>query len=389
MRAPPPSGFALFSCVDLFCGCGGNSWGMLRKNGSRPLLPLLAVDIDPVALWTYHWNMPKVKALQADIQTIAPLDILNRVGLKQGELGCLIASPPCQTYSRNNRSPKEKTDHRNTLYAHVLKMIAGIQPWIVFMENVPEMETCFGGEFHQDFLNRLRNLGYSPSYWTVNTASYGVPQHRQRLIYLAYRTDMGKTPRCPPKTHGEEPELLPWVTVEQAIQDLPPRQAGELRNAVEFSERERVNRSPYALSLWPRRSLVTLNHFARSLNSTQLRRLRALGEGGDYDSLPADLRPAQGYKASYGRLWRGKPAPTLTAYLSYPGCGRFSHYEQDRVITIREALRLQSFDDDFWVFGPLMSQSNQVGNAVPPLLATAFRDVIVADLRSLDRQSPQ
>src|SRR5439155_23652591 len=113
------------------------------------------------------------------------------------------------------------------LYTHTLKIIEGIRPWVVFMENVPEMETCHAGAYHNDFLECLRKLGYTPRHWTVNAADYGVPQHRNRLIYLAYREEMEKIPACPPPTHNHSSELRPWVTVEEAIADLPPRQAGD------------------------------------------------------------------------------------------------------------------------------------------------------------------
>lgn len=370
----------LFSCIDLFCGCGGNSWGMLNRDKSRPLTPLLALDIDPTALTTYQWNMPTVKVMQGDIRSISPHKILNEARIKVGQLGCLVASPPCQTYSRNNRRSKDKNDYRNTLYKHTLRIINKIKPWVVFMENVPDMESYEGGIYHLDFLERLEQIGYAAKFWTVNAADYGVPQIRHRLIYLAYRKEMNKSPRLPEQTHGDQPGLHSWVTGEEAIGDLPPRYAGQEEDEFVVDDNQTQKRSQYALNFRPQRSSIVFNQSARKLNSTQLRRLRVLEEGQAYDDLPNDLKPKQGYKASYGRIWRGKPVQTLTAYLAYPSCGRFSHYEQDRVITIREALRLQSFNDDFKVFGELMQQSNQVGNAVPPFLATAFKNVIVADL---------
>ncbi len=383
-----PTASPQFSCIDVFCGCGGNSWGMLQGGGSRSLVPLLALDHDSCALATYQYNMPEVEVIHGDIREISPQTILERVGLQPEALGCLIASPPCQTYSRNNRLPKDKHDHRYVLYTHTLKMIRAIRPWTVFMENVPEMETCHGGVYHTDFLACLEDLGYVARHWTVNAANYGVPQHRHRLVYLAYRKDMGKIPQCPSLTHGEAPGLLPWITVEEAISDLPQRAAGHLEESFPTEPSQLLKRSAYAWARRPVRSSLIFNHSTRELNATQLRRLQALKEGQAYSNLPDDLRPAKGYKASYGRLWRSKPAQTLTTYLAYPGSGRFSHYEQDRVISIREALRLQSFDDDFRVLGNLSQQSTQVGNAVPPLLAAAFKQSIVTDLEAVMAFSP-
>src|SRR5439155_14928215 len=119
--------FPQLSCIDLFCGCGGNSWGMLREDKSRQLTPLLALDIEPIALATYHENMPMVRLIQEDIRNVSSSIILKSIGLQPGELGCLIASPPCQAYSRNSRLPKDKNDHRYILYTHTLKIIEGIR----------------------------------------------------------------------------------------------------------------------------------------------------------------------------------------------------------------------------------------------------------------------
>jgi len=369
-----------FACIDLFSGCGGNSWGMLLKSDFRQLSPLLAIDWDPVAIATYNLNIPSADIALADIRTVCPLDIMRRVGIKPGELGCLIASPPCQTYSRNNRQPKAQDDLRNTLYQHVLRIIRYIRPYVVFMENVPDLLTHQGGEYHNDVLRQLSRIGYVVRHWIVDAAEFGVPQHRKRLIYLAFHENMQQTPTRPAATHGEGNELSPWVTVGDAISDLPVRYAGEDCDWFSISEYENREVHPYQAALQANAPGLVYNHSARELDDIQLQRLRVLTEGQAYRDLPNHLKPKKGYKASYGRLWRTKPAQTLTTYLAYPGCGRFSHYEQDRVITIREALRLQSFDDRFHVLGKIIEQSAQVGNAVPPLLAKAFRREIVGAL---------
>lgn len=369
------------SFIDLFCGCGGNTWGMIQEKGGMPLKPLLALDIDSKALESYQWNIPGVETIQDDICNLESDIILQKMGINQGELGCIVASPPCQTYSRNNRRAKDKKDLRNTLYKHTLKLISGIKPWVVFMENVPEMATYEGGKYHDDFLNQLKTLGYVHQHWTVNTANYGVPQKRFRLIYLAYRQEMNKIPECPAITHGDSPNLKEFITVKDAIGDLPSKKAGDEKDWFKVSSSQLDKRSGYALELKPVGCSKVYNHAARQLNETQLERLYSLKEGEAYKHLPDHLKPKSGYNASYGRLWRDRPALTLTASLSYPGSGRFSHYEQNRVITVREALRLQSFDDHFRVFGSLPEKSSQVGNAVPPLLAKAFKNQIVKDLQ--------
>jgi DNA (cytosine-5)-methyltransferase 1 len=364
---------AALSFIDLFCGCGGNSWGMSYRDDDFALKPLLAVDIDEIALATYKQNMPGAEILKADIRDVSYNDVLKIIGLTPGELGCIVASPPCQTYSRNNRLPKSKSDHRNTLYVHTLELIGGIKPLIVFMENVPEMTTFEQGKYHKDFVAKLERLDYKVLHWIVNATNYGIPQNRPRLIYLAYHHKLNALPQCPVETHGEKSHLLSKVTVEEAIGDLPLRSPNESSDKFIVDDEQISKRSSYALDLRPKRSNIVTNHLARKLSETQIERLEALKEGQAYKELPEHLKPVQGYAASYGRMWRDKPSPTLTTYLAYPGSGRFSHYAQNRVITIREALRLQSFDDDFEVLGNLIQQSTQVGNAVPPMLVRAFR----------------
>src|SRR5262245_53571836 len=161
-----------FACVDLFCGCGGNSWGMVSESNIRQLSPLLALDCNPVAMATYGWNIPSAEMLLADIRTVRPEDIMRRIGIRSGELGCLIASPPCQTYSRNNRQPKARNDLRNTLYQHVLRMIKYIRPWVVFMENVPDLLMHHDGEYHYDVLQQLSGMGYVARHWVVDAADF-------------------------------------------------------------------------------------------------------------------------------------------------------------------------------------------------------------------------
>lgn len=376
----------LFSFVDLFSGCGGNSWGMIQPRNTHPLRPLLALDTDEIALQTYHVNMPEVEIVCRDIQKTTSASILKKIGLQKGELGCLVASPPCQTYSRNNRIAKSQLDQRHTLYKNVLRLVRYIKPWVVFMENVPEMKTENGGKYHKDCLNFFKKEGYRVGVWTVNAADYGVPQMRQRLIYLAYHKSLGVKPSLPAITNSYKGILPKWVTIEDAISDLPHRQSGSQEDS--FIVEHATNLSTFALNARCEIGQTVFNHSSRSLDDTQIRRIESLAEGQGYKDLPDDLRPKKGYAASYGRLWRNRPAPTLTTYLQYPSTGRYAHYEQHRVITVREALRLQSFDDRFVVCGQTIDQSRQIGNAVPPLLAAAFKDKIVEDLQTVYQESP-
>jgi DNA (cytosine-5)-methyltransferase 1 len=345
-----------YTVIDLFCGCGGASLGV-KLAGHRVVA---AVDIDPVACKTYSENLNLIPMCR-DLRFLDGHRILEFYGLKKDDVDLMIGCPPCQGFSslRRTRYPKGD-DPRKGLVNVFIKRVSEIQPRAVIFENVPGIARKIGIRYLKKFLSRMEKMGYKTIHGTVNTADYGVPQFRKRVIALCVKSK-GK-PSMPQKTHGNPQKLengsRPWKTVREAIDDLPPLKPGET--------------CPYIP-----------NHYARNHSPKVLKLISKIPKnGGSRASLPKDSwlpchlklseNKSRGAESVYGRISWDRPSPTITCRCTTPSSGRFVHPEQDRAITPREAARLQSFPDNF-VFPEGFSASERlIGNAVPPLLISTL-----------------
>ena len=264
---------------------------------------------------------------------------------------------------------------------------------VAVMENVPLIITSHDGEIIGEICDTLGKLGYASAADILIASEYGVPQLRKRAVVLAYRADLGIPPQFPKRTHeriafashlwkGEEkprfePDKLAYVSVEEAIGDLPVIQGGGGDEATAYtmppaSEYQR----------WARQgSLAVFNHRSRTHSAEFLAKIGLIAEGGRNQDLSDDVRFSDNYYSqAYARLHRNGIGQTITTCFGNPGSGRFTHYRDLRSITVREAARFQSFPDAFVFDGHHSSQMRHVGNAVPPLLARALRDHIARDL---------
>ena len=362
------------SVVDLFCGCGGLAWGF-KAEGFRVLL---GADISPIALKTFARNFPEAVALEADLHTFSPQHLMDLLGLKPGELDVLIGGPPCQGFSKNVPARQRYLqDPKNQLVLTFLRFVEKLTPRIVLIENVAEMMNAYEEAYTAEILDTFKSLSYEGRNVKLLAADYGVPQLRRRAFFFANR--VGAPTVIPEPTHftvGRSPGLFNWeqarnhVAVWEAISDLPSLEAGAGHSPCEYlmdpkTEYQRLIRSGAA---------QLHDHVARSLTSPQLERVKHLepGEGQGIEALPKHLRPRSGYSGAYARLIPNEPARTITRWVFHPGSGRYYHPYDNRVITIREAARLQSFPDQFVFEGTYIQKSHQVGEAVPPLLAQAF-----------------
>ncbi|MGB9887754.1 MAG: DNA cytosine methyltransferase [Moorellales bacterium] len=338
--------------IDLFAGCGGVTLGF--KNAGFAVLA--AVEKDPAVAETYRLNHPEVLLCEDDIREVHPREMMERCGLRAGELTVLSVCAPCQPFSRHNRSGKR--DSSAYLILEASRFVAEMKPWFVFLENVPDLGKNAHKEIIDRFVADLEDEGYAvlpPR--IVDAVDYGVPQFRKRLIMLAGSTK--ELPTFPEPTHASPTVAartgkIPWRTVADAISDLPPLRAGE----------QDAN-DPL--------------HKARRHTALALERLRHIPHnGGSRNSLPFSLQLAchrngkAGYRDVYGRMDYGRPSNTLTTGCTNFTKGRFAHPEQDRAITPREAARLQTFPDTYRFHGTYGQVSAQIGNAVPVMLAEAF-----------------
>ncbi|MFA6148672.1 MAG: DNA cytosine methyltransferase [bacterium] len=373
--------------LDLFCGCGGISWG-LKRSGFRILA---GVDNDHAALETFQQNFPEARAFNRDLCS-EQLDALPKeLELVSGDLDVLVGGPPCQGFSKNvPRSGRYIDDPKNLLVRSFMRAVDLFRPKVVLMENVAEMANAFGGAFRDELLCWLDQHGYKADYDVHNVAEYGVPQRRRRVVFLANR--IGVPVFIPARqcrvaldegTHMRSKLINGAVSVWDAIGDLAPILGPKGRPngyvSPPFSDFQRMMRSQNA---------PLTDHEERRLRPTQQARYNSLNPGEGLKELPDHLRPASGYSGAYGRLTNEMIAPTITRWVFHPGSGRFGHPVERRIITIREAARFQSFSDDFLFSGTNQQKSWQIGNAVPPMLVEALAPIMRCFLEgNLDEQA--
>jgi DNA (cytosine-5)-methyltransferase 1 len=358
--------------IDIFAGCGGMSWG-LQKEGFRVLC---GVDLDEIALSAFANNFPAARSIKANIENYSPQDLMRELGLKPEELDCLIGGPPCQGFSKNvPASRRFLDDPQNLLVRRFIEFVIHLRPKVFIMENVAEVVNAYDQAYTREIRETLAKYGYEVDVKVLFAPDYGIPQRRRRAFYFGSQS--GKQIYFPSPSHLKERNNHSlfgesYVTVWDAIGDLPSLKHGEGESPTEYTRRpqhqfqERMRRDAGKL----------YDHVARELRPKQLARLSSLKAGEDARHLPKELAPKSGYSGAYGRLSKDSIAPTITRWVFHPGSGRFGHPEDYRVITIREAARLQSFSDDFVFTGTYIQKSHQVGNAVPPLFLSSFASEI-------------
>lgn len=364
------------TAVDLFCGCGGMSAG-LRLAGFKILA---GVDSERKYISSFARNFPEAKSVLADLTALSPEDFMSEWLPGIGCVDLLVGGPPCQGFSKNvPRKLRHVGDRRNRMVATFLDYCDVLRPRLVVMENVAEISNGFDRAYSREFIARLSKLGYSVASCTLNAAEYGIPQRRRRAFFLATTGDFSLSPPAP--THSLRGSFLsilrPAVSVWDAIGDLPsmphdaPASGGWEYACPPFSNFQK----------WARNGNTRVkNHSPRRLSDKQYLRLASLKPGESHKDLVGDLKIKGGYSGAYGRLTKEMIAPTITRWVFHPGSGRWGHPVDARVITIREAARIQGFPDDFEFVGSYNEQAGQIGNAVPPLLAKVIASRLIGRL---------
>ena len=331
-------------------------------------------DIDEVAGATYRATHLDAEFIPGPIQDLTAARFLRASGLRRGELDCLIGGPPCQAFSVYNHN-RGMHDDRSQLFREYLRLVDGLSPKWIVMENVTGILSAGAGEAVQAIVSGLNDLGYRVERRVLKAEEYGVPQERRRVVFLGTRT---RNVICwPEKTHGDGG--LPFVTIRDAISDLPPLGNGESGIPVPYRNKPV---SDFQRRMRERSALV-LNHSAPKLSAINLERMKHIPPGGSWRDIPVDLLP-EGMKRAkrsdhtkrYGRMkWNGLSCTILTKCDVH--WGAYIHPAQDRAISVREAARIQSFPDWFQFEGSMTDQYVQIGNAVPPLLGRAIGAAVV------------
>lgn len=384
-----------YQLVDLFCGCGGISRGF-ERTGRYSVEA--GVEIEPHPIWAFEFNHVNAQGESpltycGDIrQLVGPeakdslSEWLAPTGLTEpGKLDVLVGGPPCQGFSRNGVRQytgggveRFYDDPKNHLYRAFMETVEELRPKVLLIENVREFLSFDGGRFKDDLLERLDELGYVADFRKVCAADYGVPQMRHRVLFIGVSRSIANPsvdelpfpqPTFSP-TGSNQLELLGdagYRNVRDAIADLP-LPIYEHGVPLQYSTGHPL--SDFAGQMRSPNGFVQ-NHVARVLSESSKARIKAVGTG-RMKFVDEALQTRSYYGSAYRRLAWDEPALTITTWVYHVGSGRFAHPTEDRCITMREAARLQSFDDSF-VFPNLINPVSQmIGNAVPPLLAQAF-----------------
>lgn len=350
--------------MSLFSGCGGLDMGFKMANYKI----IWANENDKEICNVYGKNLNEEIICQ-DITKIP----LNEIP----ECDILIGGPPCQAFSMIG---KRNTDDKNfKLIWDYVKVLEKKKPKRFLMENVVGLKSAkdnLGNNVVELLTKKIVKLGYSVNSTVLNAADYGVPQRRKRFFIMG---QIGKIKlEFPTSTHSEFPnddKKKKWVSVKDAIGDLPEPTNNE------FLRYTKKPRTKY--QKWARNNSKELrNHIIPTMSELDKKIISCVPEGGNYmdvpDSIPSErikkYKKTGGRTTTYGRLERNMPAYTINTYFSRLNVGCNIHYSQDRLITIREGLRLQSFQDQFVIPSELTKRAKYkiVGNAVPPLLSFAL-----------------
>ncbi|MCK6612751.1 MAG: DNA cytosine methyltransferase [Ignavibacteriaceae bacterium] len=343
------------SVVDLFCGVGGLTHGLIKSG----IKVRAGIDLDASCKYAYESNN-NAKFICADIAKVSGEQIQTH--WKKGEVKVLVGCAPCQPFSThtNKVKGKELGDKWNLLN-EFMRLISETTPNIISMENVTNLANK---QIFHDFVSQLQELNYKVKYKNVYCPDYGIPQKRRRLVLLASR--FGHLELIPPTLKKND-----YKTVRDTIAHLDPIKCGE------FNPKDKL-------------------HFASNLSELNLRRIRSSVPNGTWEDWDKNLRlechkreSGKTYKSVYGRMSWDEPAPTITTQFYNFGTGRFGHPEQDRALTIREASLLQSFPAKYKFIKNntdvlLTRISTHIGNAVPVNLGYAIGKSILKHIKDIN-----
>lgn len=329
--------------LDLFCGCGGLSLGF--ENAGFEIS--LALDIWKDAIETYNKNHITPVAICKDIHELDN-SYLEEFAIKNNIVG-VIGGPPCQGYS--TVGTRDINDPRNHLYLEYCRVVEVVKPKFFVIENVKGLLTLNNGMFRDDIIDRFSKLGYNISFKILNASDYGVPQNRQRVFFIGLKDDDFEFPM----------EKGYKVSTSDAISDLPSLE--DLETVSEIYSYNNDNITKYQ-ELMRKGSDMIYNHNGTKHTDQTKNIISMIKDGGRISDLPKEYWGVRKYNKAFQRMNSNEPSHTIDT-----GHRNYFHYKENRVPSVRECARIQSFPDKFIFVGSKTSQYKQVGNAVPPLLA--------------------
>ncbi len=350
--------------VEIFSGPGGMGLGA-REAG---ISVKLAIEKDKYAAQTYLFNHKDTTVVVDDIENINEFHFE-----RNGEKVILFGGPPCQGYSNSNRKTRSSGNPKNWLFKQFMRAAKMINPdWIV-IENVPGLKNMDKGYFLKKICENLHDMGYTPNVKVLNAADFGVPQKRERIFIVASKEGIAFDFPIGDYVNNH-------VTVSEAIYDLPKLDNGSMEEALAY--RNKTN-TLYANMMRGKQRKVSQNYVSKN-SDLVIERYKHIKQGNNWQDIPVKLMSnykdhTRCHSGIYRRLDENKPSVVIANYRK----SMLIHPTEDRGLSLREAARLQSFPDDYIFMGPLVHQQQQVGDAVPPLLAEAIFKQIVNSVNKI------
>lgn len=351
-----------FKILDLFCGAGGLSYGMHKNPHFETVV---ALDVNENLAITLKKNMPKVNVVVGNIKETAIKEKVIGLSLKSG-VNMIVGGPPCQGYSMKGKKLGLE-DPRNFLFIEYLNFVERLQPDVFVIENVKTLLSTSKGWFKEQILSAIEKLGYFVDVGVLKATDFGVPQSRERTIFICSKK---KKINLPLPTVGKP------VTVRDAISDLAYLNSGEGDFELEYTTKAT---SKYQ-KLMRANSSKLYNHKASNHAEIAIKKLAMIPPEKGKECLPKEMLGKQQFNSTWGRLKWDEPSPTIDTRFDAASNGTNNHPFLHRAITPREAARLQSFDDNYIFYGTKVAVRTQIGNAVPPLMAKAIADKIYTEI---------
>ncbi len=311
--------------IDLFSGAGGMTLGFEQAGFNN----IFSLDKESSFCETYKSNFPTHNLIEKDISNFSNKEIKDLV--KNMSIDVVIGGPPCQGFSMaGNIGRKFIDDERNQLFKEFARVVEVVQPTYFVMENVARLYTHNKGETKKEMIELFQNMNYNVECKVVNTADFGIPQVRNRVLFIGNK--ISNNIIFPTKTVDKP------ISIKEAIDDLPKLLSGE--------------------------KSVIPNHIAMKHSEQMLKKMSYITDGGNRLEIPESMRPQSGDVRKYIRYKSTEPAVCVTGDMR-----KIFHYSQNRALTVRELAAIQTFPFNFVFKGSTISQQQQVGNSVPPVLA--------------------
>lgn len=354
-----------YKVLDLFCGAGGFSCGFDAIEGFETKV---ALDFDSSAINTFQKNFPNASCICGDITNNKIKKQIIEL-CKKNNVNMIIGGPPCQGFSLKGKN-LGLNDPRNFLFLEYYEIVKKIKPKVFVIENVKNMISSGNGYFIKQIYEKFESIGYTLNHGILNAYDFGVPQTRERTIIIGTLSKKGISL---PNEYAKE-----RTTVRDAISDLSYLNSGEGNEIDEYKNKPLSNYQ----KVLRKGSKKLYNHKATAHSKVALDKLKLIPPEGDKSFMPIDLIGNQKFSTTWSRLMWDKPSPTIDTRFDTPSNGRNSHPYLQRSITPREAARIQSFPDRFIFYGNKCSICKQIGNAVPPILASAIAKHIIKAVKN-------